>query len=127
MHRVTANIEKNRLIISLAGFITEEEAAAVKKSIIAESATLSTGFDIITDITLFRLGLPGSERVFRDILKIVEEKRVNRIVRVVGGAQAGMVQFANHTGNEHLFKVKYVPTMDAAEKALEEKEVAASV
>ena len=127
MHRVTANIEKNRLIISLAGFITEEEAAAVKKSIIVESASLKTGFDIITDITLFRLGLAGSERVFRDILKIIEEKRVNRIIRVVGGAQAGMVQFANHTGNAHLFKVKYVPTMDAAEKELEEKEVAASV
>lgn len=126
MHRVKANIEKNRLIILLGGFITEEEAAAIKREIIVESALLNTGFDIITDITLFRLGLAGSERVFKDILKIIEEKKVNRIVRVVGSAQAGMVQFANHTGDNTQFKVKYVPTMEDAEKELEAKEEPAS-
>lgn len=122
MHRVKANIEKNRLIILLGGFITEEEAASIKIEIMVESARLNSGFDIITDITLFRLGLAGSERVFKDILKIVEEKKVNRIVRVVGGAQAGMVQFVNHTGENTQFKVKYVPTMEAAEKELESKD-----
>lgn len=118
MYRITTDIEKNRLYLTLVGFISEQEALSIKKSLITEISRLSENFDIINDITHFRLGLEQSGEVLKEIIKHLMDCKVNRIVRVVGGSQAGMIQFASNTGSNLPYHVSYVPAVEDAENML---------
>lgn len=126
MHHITTNIEKNRLIITLVGFVSEAEAVSIEKSLIQEIGKLSPNFDIITDISNFRLGLEEAGLVLREIIKYLKGHKVNRVVRVVGSSQSGVIQFANYTRSIESYNVKYVPTLEEAEKLLEKLEVPVS-
>jgi len=121
MHKITLNKEKNRIYITLAGFVSEAEAETIKKSLSAEVNNLAPLFDVITDISNFRLGLEQSSDVLKEIIKLFIGLKVGRVIRVVGSSQAGMLQFATYTGNDPHYKVSYVPTIEDAENLLEEK------
>jgi hypothetical protein len=121
MHKITVNKEKNRIYISLVGFVSEAEAKDIRKMLSSEINSLAPLFDVITDISNFRLGLEQSSDVLREIIKLFIGHKVGRIIRVVGSSQAGMLQFATYTGNDPHYKVSYVPTMEDAENLLEEK------
>ncbi len=120
MYKVKAEVEKNRLIITLSGFISADEAAIVKEAIISETAKLTPGFDVINDISNFRLGQDQAGAVLKEIIKYLISKKVNKVVRVVGASQTGLIQFANHTGEVGAYNVKYVPTTKDAENFLDE-------
>lgn len=120
MYKVKANIEKNRLTITLSGFISADEAATVKESIVSESIKLTKGFDVINDISNFRLGQDQAGLVLKEIIKYLISQGVNKVVRVVGASQTGLIQFANHTGELSTYPVKYVPTIKDAEIFLDE-------
>jgi hypothetical protein len=119
MYKVKTDSEKNRLTVTLSGFISADEANTLKETIIKEASKLTPGFDVINDISNFRLGQDQAGLVLQAIIKYLVSINVNRVVRVVGSSQTGLIQFANYTGNVSAYAVKYVPTMKDAEVFLE--------
>jgi hypothetical protein len=122
MQKVLKDIEKNRLIIILSGTLSLEEAEKTKKIIIKEIDTLKPDFDVINDISKFIRGADEAGRVLKEIMALLISKNVNRVVRVVGTSKAGLMQFANHSPQIETYKLSYVPTIEEAEKLLDQKE-----
>ena len=120
MYKVKTDLEKNRLTIILAGFISADEAATVRDAIVSEVSKLTPGFDVINDISNFRLGQDQAGTVLKEIIKYLISKGVKKVIRVVGASQTGLIQFANHTGEVSAYNVKYVPTLKDAENFLDD-------
>lgn len=121
MFKVKSDTAKNRLFITLAGFISADEAAGAKSAIVEETAKLAPGFDVINDISNFRLGQDRAGAILQEIIKFLVSQKVNKVVRVVGASQTGLIQFANYTSDSGIYNVKYVPTLKDAEEFLAEK------
>lgn len=119
MYKTKLDIEKNRLSVTLSGFISIEEANELKEVITMETQKLAPGFDVINDISNFRLGQDRAGLILKEIIMYLLSIKVNRVVRVVGSSQTGLIQFANYTGNVKAYTVKYVPTMRDAESFLD--------
>lgn len=83
MFRVTSDLGKNRLYITLAGYMEGAERQEVVRAIMAEVAKLTRGFQIVTDIS----GLHASnEEAFKDFLRAktaLKLKGAGPIIRVV--------------------------------------------
>jgi hypothetical protein len=122
MYTVKAEISKNRLYIKLAGFLSANEAADIKIDIMNEAAKLAPGFDIINDITNFRLGLDETAYLLNETIEFLIEKKVNRIIRVVGSSRAGLIQLAKYTKKDDKYITHFVPSMEEAEELLNKKD-----
>jgi hypothetical protein len=121
MYTVKTDIEKNRLFITLAGFLPASEAADIKIDIMNEVSKLSPGFDIINDISNFRLGLDETVNILNDTIDFLISKKVNRIIRVVGSSRAGLIQMAQYTKKTEDYKTSFVPSLEEAEEILNKK------
>lgn len=121
MYKVRADLNHNRLYLTLSGFLSAEETIDIKQDIITEVNKLSPGFDVINDISLFRLGLDETASVLNAVVDFLIEKKVNRVVRVVGSARAGMIQIAQATKKHEKYTPVFVPTIAEAEEYLRKK------
>lgn len=121
MYKIRADVGLNRLYVTLSGFLSAEETVDIKQDIIVEVSKLSPGFDVINDISLFRLGLDETASVLNEIVDFLIAKKVNRVVRVVGASRAGMIQFATATKKHESYSPVFVPTMAEAEEYLKKK------
>lgn len=97
MIKITTDIAKNRLHISMIGVVTFEEAQKSKLTIESSIATLKTGFDVINDLSRFIRGDDTAGNVLKEIIILLIQKGVNRVVRVVGTSKSGLLQFANNS------------------------------
>jgi hypothetical protein len=83
MFRITSDPAKNRLYITLAGYLEGPERQAAIKAILVEADRLARGFDVVTDISdLHATNKDG----FKDLLRAksgLKMKGVGRIIRVV--------------------------------------------
>lgn len=122
MYTVKAEISKNRLYIKLAGFLSASEASDIKIDIMNEAAKLDPGFDIINDITNFRLGLDETAYLLNETIEFLIEKKVNRIIRVVGSSRAGLIQLAKYTRKDDKYVTHFVPSIEEAEELLNKKD-----
>jgi hypothetical protein len=119
MYKVHADIARNRLYITLAGFLSLEEAKACGDEAIALSKKLKAGYDVLTDITEFK---PGTQDVAKDIERVqahFKNSGARRGARVVGQNAASSMQF-NRTGKAAGFSAVNVATLADAEKFLSE-------
>ena len=122
MIKVTANTAHNRLNITMIGTLSVEEAQKSKLTIEATIATLQPGFDVINDISRFIRGDDAAGNVLKEIIILLIQNRVNRVVRVVGTSKSGLIQFANNTLQIEQYKIHYVPTLEEAELLLSKSE-----
>jgi hypothetical protein len=122
MQKIKSDIEKNRLYITITGTLSVEEAEKAKKLIFREIETLKPNFDVINDISKFIRGADEAGPVLKEIMAILISKNVNRVVRVVGTSKTGLLQFANYSIQADSYKLNYVPTLEEAEKLLDQKE-----
>jgi hypothetical protein len=122
MFKVKTDIEKNRLYVTLSGLFPVTDAKKAKDLIIKEVEALKPGFDLITDITRFIRGEDEGGAVLQEIMLYLIEKKVNRVVRVVGTSKTGLLQFANYSQQISSYKLKYLPTLEEAENFLDQKE-----
>lgn len=79
---VHADTIKNRLYITLRGFLTDSQARAAADAVIAEVEKLNPGFDAITDISTFQ---PVSVQATAEVARaqqIVKACGVRRVVRI---------------------------------------------
>lgn len=83
MFQVTSDPGKNRLYITLAGYLEAPERKAAMKAIVAEAGTLQPSFEVISDITALH---PSNQEGFNDFLRTraaLKLKGLGRVIRVV--------------------------------------------
>lgn len=118
MYKVSIDEKKNRMVVTIAGIFTGNEATACRETIYKEAVKLSPGFDVIDDISNFRLGLDSAGPALKEIIRYLSSHNVNKIVQVVGASEAGLIQFIKLTGDVNSYRLKYVPTFKDAELVL---------
>jgi len=118
MIKAQKDIAKNRMYLTISGTVSYEEAVKAKILIENEISFLKPDFDLINDISKFIRGDDEAGSVLKGIMTLLIQKKVNRIVRVVGTSKMGLIQFANNSLAMDSYKLKYVPTMEEAEKFL---------
>jgi hypothetical protein len=120
MYKIKKDVEKNRLYILLSGIFPISDAKNAKEIILKEIDDLQPNFDVVNDISQFIRGQDEAGKVLQDIMLLLIDKKVNRVVRVIGESKTGLLQFANYSLQIESYKLKYMPTMAEAEKYLDE-------
>ena len=118
MYRIKKDLVKNRLYIQLTGVLSIEEAKKVRQAIEIEVGSLKPNFDLINDISKFIHGDEEAGKELQLLMVYLIQKKVNKVIRVVGTSKAGLTQFANNSLPIDSYKLKYVPSMEEAEKLL---------
>jgi hypothetical protein len=118
MHTVRHDVEKNRLYVTLIGTINHSEVLKIKEEMFNSIEKLLPNYDVVNDLSRLVHSEDNTIAVGQEILKFEIEKKVNRIVRVIGQSKYGLIQFAKYTNNEEAKLVKYVPTLEEAEEYL---------
>jgi hypothetical protein len=113
-----ADIEKNRLYIILSGVIDVAEAKKAMLPIVKEAHKLKPKFDVITDFSGLKSADNRTKKILRSIMNYLSLQGVGRVVRIVGGAKAMLLKFADFTRGFKGYKIDYVPTIEDAEKKL---------
>jgi hypothetical protein len=120
MHTVRADQTANRLFITLEGTITEKDAEETVDLIFREVLKLRPGFDVITDLTKYKIGHLGATKSLGHAMEFLKVKGVRRVVWIVGRSKAALLQFARATIRSKGYKVMYVTSLEAAENKLKE-------
>jgi len=123
MYKIKKDVEKNRLYILLSGIFPISDAKKAKEIILKEIEDLKPNFDVVNDISQFIRGQDEAGKVLQDIMLLLIDKKVNRVVRVIGESKTGLLQFANYSLQIESYKLKYMPTMAEAEKYLDDDKV----
>lgn len=118
MFLVNADPVRNRLYITLIGYLEAAERQEATKQVMAEAAKLEAGFDIVTDIR----GLHATNKEgVKDLLRLrsaLKLRGVGHIIRVVK-IPLSAIQMQRVT-EEAGFQSEQVPTLDAANRRLDE-------
>lgn len=123
MYKIKKDLNKNRIYISLSGIIPITEAKKIKEVLDKEAKELTPGFDLINDISNFIRGQEEAGLILQEVMSLMIEKKVNRIVRIVGNSKEGLIQFANNSLPAESYNLKYVPTLEEAEKFLNQSKI----
>ncbi len=121
MFIVKKDLAQNRLYVTLRGILSITEAKEAMEMVQKEVKELKTNFDLINDISDFVRGQEEAGPILQETMKFLINQKVNRVVRVVGSSKVGLMQFANYSLPLESYKLKYVPTMLAAEDYLYRK------
>ncbi len=119
MHEITFDTIKNYMVLTLKGFMQEEEIKEVAAKVISGIDTLTPGFTVINDISEFKPATASAAEVIKGTQAAVFNKGVGRVIRVEGDAALASMQF-NRTQKEAkaTYEVIHVGTMHEALKLL---------
>ena len=99
--------------------MTAEQMKASTDETIAAARQLKPGYDIITDISRFKVGDQGVAAEIERAQKFFVESGARRGVRIVGSSALSGMQFRRTAGEAHYSSVN-VATMEDAEKLLQQ-------
>lgn len=122
MIKVKADEIKNRLYITIIGTLSMDEAIEAKKNILKSIDLLSPGFNVINDISKFIHSNEQTGIILKEIIILLIQKKVNKVIRVIGTSKTGLIQFAKNTLQLEQYQISYVPTLEEAESILENVE-----
>ena len=118
MSKVTADVEKNRLDISLTGNICKEEVERIFADIRECVPKMEPGFSVVTDLTQCTIGHLNARPVFQQIVEFLLEKKVGKVIRVVGRSKIIFNQLSRITEYLKGYKPIYVSSLKEAEEHL---------
>lgn len=121
MYQSRTDIERNRIYVTLKGRITAEESGQAARQIITDISTLKPGFDVVTDISEFEPVTKKETETLLKVHKVLAEKGVNRIARVVGTelkATVGKIQF-ERTSRQSKIVAENFDSLEDAERYLD--------
>jgi hypothetical protein len=118
MYNLRIDPAKNRLYVTLTGFFTPEEMKKCVDETILATKKLKTGYDVITDISQFKPGVPEVAKEIERAQTHFSTSGVGRGLRVVGHAALTAMQFSR-TGKQAGYNSNNVATMEEAEKILD--------
>jgi hypothetical protein len=116
--RVVVDTEKNRLLITLSATVSKEEIERIYTDVVVCVPELRPGFNVITDLTRCKIGHLSGLPTFREIMELLLEKKVGKVVRVVGKAKLIFNQISRITERLKGYRPIYVSTMQQAEEEL---------
>lgn len=118
---IRTDLSKNRLYIRIEGFFREPDAAPVWPALESALAELRPGFDVITDLSGFKPGLPGAASNLRRAGELVKAKGRRRAVRVAGKLVTGLMQYKRELkGMFDEEMTRYASSIEEAERILDE-------
>ena len=118
MFSVRSDPARNRLYITLSGYLEGPERQAAMKAILAEAVKLTEGFDLVTDISTLHA---SNEAGFKDFLRAksgLRMKGVGQVIRVVK-IVLSRLQVAPITEAAG-YESEYVDSLEAADRRLDE-------
>jgi hypothetical protein len=118
MYKVKFDESINRVYITVTGILSFEEAQKAKQAIEESIMNIQPGFDVINDISKLIRADEKAGIILKEIIVLLIQKGVKRVVRVVGTSQMGLIQFANNSLQTDKYNLSYVPTLEDAEKLL---------
>jgi hypothetical protein len=116
--KVTADLKKNRLMITIGSTATKAELNKIYTDIRFCVADLKPGFDVVTDLTRCTIGHLSAIATFKKIMDYLVTNRVGRVVRIMGGANVVFRQLFGVASRFCSYKPIYVSSLDEAEAAL---------
>ncbi len=114
--RVVVDTEKNRLTITLGATISKKEIERMYSDIAVCVSELRPGFDVVTDLSHCKIGHLSGLPTFRKIMDLLLEKKVGKVVRVVGKAKLIFNQVSRITEHMQGYRPVYVATLQEAEE-----------
>lgn len=111
------DVSKNRMILKMDGFFSDEELKKCVDEIFGEIEKLRPGFDIINDITGFKPASPKGAKEMLRAQSVIKEKGMGKIIRVVGSSVLGKKQF-DRNAKQVGYSAETAPSIEAAEKML---------
>lgn len=118
MYDIRVDTVKNRLYVTLTGFFALDEIKKCGNETIEATKRLRPGYDVVTDITQFKVGTP---EVAEDIKRVQHHFSVSGVrqgVRIVGRNPIAKIQF-RRTGSEVAYNSTDVATPADAEALLD--------
>ena len=118
MFSVRSDPARNRLYITLSGYLEGPERQAAMKALLAEAVKLTEGFDLVTDISTLHA---SNEAGFQDFLRAksgLRMKGVGQVIRVVK-IVLSRLQVARITEAAG-YESEYVDSLEAADRRLDE-------
>jgi hypothetical protein len=110
--------EKNRLYVTLIGFFTVVEMKKCVDETIQATKKLTSGYDVITDISQFKPGIPEVAKEIERAQAHFASSGVRRGLRVVGESALTGMQF-NRTGKQAGYNSNNIDTLEEAERILD--------
>ncbi len=90
MYEVKVDSKKNRLAITLRGFMADEELKAAADEVIKQASALGSGFDVLNDISEFEASSAEGFKEIQRAQAFLAERKPRRVVRVVKKAIASL-------------------------------------
>ena len=122
MYKLKIDTNKNRLSLSLIGTISLEEAKKIRQTIESSLVQLSPGFNVVNDISKMIHADDAAGIVLKEIIILLVQHGVKKVVRIVGPSKTALLQFANNSLQLEQYKISYVPSIEEAENLLNEVE-----
>lgn len=116
--KVTADLKKNRLYITVSSTATQTELKKVYTDVRFCVADLKPGFDVISDISGCTLGHLSGINIFKKIMEYLIVNKVGRVVRVVVGTNIILKQLLAAAAIFQSYKPIYVASLQEAEELL---------
>lgn len=116
--KVTADLKKNRLKVTLSSSPDKREAERVYTDIRFCVADLRPGFDVITDFSHCTIAHLNAISTLRQIMSYLVTKQAGNVVRVVGKTSLIFKQLIRFASKFQGYKPVYVATFEEAEAIL---------
>jgi hypothetical protein len=116
--RVTADIKRNRLYITLSCDPSKKILEKVYTDVRFCVADLKPGFDVITDLSQCSIGYLNAIPTLRKIMNFLATKQPGEVIRVTGKLSLIFKQLIRLTTIFQSYKPFYVATLDEAEDKL---------
>ncbi len=119
MYEITIDTTKNFMILTLKGFMQEEEIQEVATQVISGLDKLTPGFTVINDISEFKPATASASEIIKGAQLAVFKKGVGKVIRVEGDAALARLQFTRTQKEARAtYEVIHTETMSEALKLL---------
>lgn len=122
--KVTADLKKNRLHVTLVGMLTKKNIESLYTEVRFCVADLKPGFTVINDLTQCRVGSLGGLKTYEKVREFLCSKSVGTVVRVVRKSQVVFKQVSRIIDKSERYRPLYATTLEEAEEKLNELEQA---
>ena len=116
---IRASVAKNRLYISIKGFMSEEDAEIIANKAIEETRKLKSGFGVINDIRDLKPATPRAAQIYARQLEVAKEIGIGRVVRVVGDQMITKLQLSRTLKDTLGIVAETAKTLEEAERMLD--------
>ena len=118
--KVTADLKKNRLHVTLVGCLTVNDLQEIYTDIRFCVADLQPGFDAITDFSQCKVAHLAGIGTFRRIREHLQKNGIKLAIRIGGKRQLIFHQISKIAARNSDYQVIYVKTQEEAEALLTE-------